>query len=227
MNKNRCSAEIKSKALSLGASAAGIASVKAVLKTPSHRKDAKVHRRFKDGVFLVLTLEHTPDNPSLDWWGGRGGTAGNRELLRICRLLQNWIKKTGSIHSRILSYHVEKEGIYLKEAAVAAGLGCIGRNNLLITPQHGANVRLKAMLLESDLAVDGPAEFDPCEHCPAPCLTACPQNAFQSGAYDRKACAIQMRKDEANRQPVLHGGEQNAIVSYCRACEWACPNPMP
>ena len=224
MNENRLPEEIKRKAISLGASAAGIAPVESVLKTPSHRKDLKVQRRFKTGVFLVLALEHSAANPSLDWWWGRGGTAGNRELLRICRSLQNWMKKRLGIGARILSYHVTKGGVFLKEAAVVAGLGCIGRNNLLITPRFGANVRLKAMLLESDMDGDIPTGFDPCKDCAAPCITACPQDAFHSGTYDREACNVQMLQDEANRQPVPLGGEQTAIVTYCRACEMACLN---
>jgi len=72
-----------------------------------------------------------------------------------------------------LPYHIENGGIYLKDAAVLAGLGTIGRNNLLITPEFGPRVRLRALLAGVDLPPTGPAGFDPCEGCPAPCLTDC------------------------------------------------------
>jgi epoxyqueuosine reductase len=72
----------------------------------------------------------------------------------------------------------KRGGIFLKDAAVLVGLGCIGRNNLLLTPELGSKVRLLAMLLEAELAPTGPIDFYPCEGCEEFCRKACPQNAF-------------------------------------------------
>jgi epoxyqueuosine reductase len=36
---------------------------------------------------------------------------------------------------RPLQYKVEEAGMFLKDAATLAGLGIIGKNNLLITPE--------------------------------------------------------------------------------------------
>jgi epoxyqueuosine reductase len=113
--------------------------------------------------------------------------------------------------------------IFLKEAAVMAGLGVIGRNNLLITPQYGANVRLRALFLDKEILDDKPLRFAPCDDCPAPCRRACPQNAFKSGTFQRSLCSIQMLKDEADQKMITMEGKAIAVVSYCRACEWACP----
>ena len=223
VNRKTLSQAIKEKAGSLGASLVGIAGCRCVLKTPSHQDNGGIQRRFKSGAFIVLALEHPASTPLLDWWSGRGGTPGNRELHRISRSLQNWLKNDFEIASRILPYHVEKGGIFLKEAAVMAGLGVIGQNNLLITPQYGASVRLRALFLGQDILSDKPLRFAPCDDCPAPCRRACPQNAFKSGTFQRSLCSNQMLKDEADQKMIPMGGKVIAAVPYCRACEWACP----
>ena len=223
MSAEALSATIKERALWLGASLVGIAGSRSVLQTPSHRDDRNVRQRFKSGVFIVMALAHPASHPELDWWDGRGGTPGNRELQRISGALQNWLKKEYQVPSRILPYQKEKGGIFLKEAAVMAGLGIIGRSNLLITRQYGAGVRLRALFLEKDIQADRLSRFAPCEDCPAPCMAACPQHAFENGTYDRKLCNLQMLKNEENRGVNGQKGMPGtSAVAYCRACEQAC-----
>ena len=126
-----------------------------------------------------------------------------------------------------LPYQVERNGVFLKDAAILAGLGVMGRNNLLITPRFGPRVRLKAVLIDLPLPGSGPlVGFDPCEGCEAPCLAVCPQDAFANGAYLRERCQLQMKADEAHpialRSPVV-GMATKFKVPYCRLCELACP----
>jgi epoxyqueuosine reductase len=122
--------------------------------------------------------------------------------------LSAWIEETFNIKTHKLSYFIEKGGIYLKDTAVLAGLGCIGKNNILVTPELGSKVRLRALLLEEDLTPTGPIDFDPCDGCEEFCRKACPQNAFdkivisstetglaslpgRSGCFSRFACSMQ------------------------------------
>ena len=223
MNPETLSENIKEIALQLGASLAGIANADAVLQTPSHRGRRKLQQRFRYTSIVVMALVHPASDPELDWWTGRGGTPGNRKIQRISKSLQVWLKREHAMISRMIPYHVEKGGIFLKEASVAAGLGIIGRNNLLITPQYGACTRLGALSLKSEIPPDKPIRFNPCEKCSAPCLAACPQNAFEQGTYNRHACEHQMRRDEADRKNISRRGKTRSVIAYCRACEWACP----
>jgi epoxyqueuosine reductase len=107
---------------------------------------------------------------------------------------------------------------------VLAGLGVMGANNLLITPQYGPRIRLRGLLLEEDLPTTQALPFSPCETCDRRCWQACPQQAFRSDTYDRSGCRAQMRKDELNRRAV-ETAQWGWItyVKYCRACELACP----
>jgi len=217
-------ASILDKALALGASLAGIVGLDdaaaARIQLPEH-----IVGPTGRGSVLVLALAHGEDQPELDWWGGPGGTEGNRRLQEMSTELKRTLAEEHGVRSRVLPYHPWKGGILLKNAAALAGLGAIGANNLLVTPQYGPRVRLRAMWidLEHPELVEG---FDPCEGCLRPCWQACPQEAFASGTYDRARCAVQMERDEASAFTVEGGRGMDAgaaYVDYCRACELACP----
>jgi len=172
---------------------------------------------------LVLALEHPKSEPELDWWGGVGGTEGNRRLIAISEQMRHFLASELDVAARPLPYHPWKGGVLLKDAAALAGLGCIGANNLLITPQFGTRVRLRALLIDLEVAWVQGLEFDPCTGCPRPCWQACPQQAFTSGAYAKAPCAHQMELDERHAAARAQKDDDVELVSYCRACEWACP----
>jgi epoxyqueuosine reductase len=223
--------KIIEKAKSLGASIAGIASVESLKNSPSHQiypiigMNLKKHfENVKDSETIdevawpvdalsvvIIGVEHNIKEPELDLWDGRG-TPGNRVLVRINRQLSEWMETTFSIKTYKLPYFVEKGGIFLKDAAVMAGLGCVGKNNLVITPEYGPRVRFRALLMDYEVKVTGPIEYNPCEDCDQPCRNFCPINAFQNtvyshdkvgqsilpginGTYDRVTCNMKMEKD--------------------------------
>ncbi len=213
-------AQIIERATELGAAMAGIASVELLKRSPSHealkrlRLDDfdKVNWPPKARSALIIALSHPPEKPELDWSDASGNTPGNRRLTSINRELSVWTEQRLGIVTHPMFYWVQEGGIYLKDAAVLAGLGCIGKNNILITPALGPRVRLRAMLLEDELTPTGPTSFDPCDCCEEPCRKACPQDALdravfssvetglsalpgRDGRYSRSSCSIQMDKD--------------------------------
>lgn len=213
-------------AIGLGAVRAGIANLDELLQSPSHRSDPLPLWLGKTGAVLILALAHPPTEPSLDWWDGIQGTPGNRRLARITHALVQQVYADWQITAHDLPYHVEKGGLFLKDAAVLGGLGSIGNNNLLITPDLGPRVRFRAMHLDRVLASTGPVSFAFCEQCPMPCRQACPQNAFASGGYSREACRRQMNLDVENRavtNDAESGQGSRGVIKYCRRCEFACP----
>jgi epoxyqueuosine reductase len=219
--------DILEKAVKLGASMAGVVNSTQLRLSPSHRHfQNTVPPLAEHGSLLVIGLEHPCMRPSIDWWDGNQGTAGNRKLIRIAKKLGSWMQKELGVISRMMPYHFRQSGLFVKDAAVLAGLGVIGRNNLVITPSHGPRVRFKALHLSQRFITAGTLDFHPCESCPAPCLTACPQHAFADGSFNSRLCLRQMRADEQNSTPVPIPGVQDLwglCIKYCRACELACP----
>jgi len=220
-------------AKSSGASLAGIARVEDLKSSPSYdiyQKDPYYasFESFREWpqdarTILVFGLEHKKEIPELDWWDPRpGGTPGNRILMDIQKKLINSLLENLSINATSLPYLIEKGGIFLKDSCVLAGIGIIGKNNLLLSPDYGPRVRLRAMFLDVDLEPTGPLDFNPCASCNLLCFKACPQNAFRNGSYGRKYCQIQMKKNEDNVQP-LPNEPEIVHVRYCRACELSCP----
>ena len=113
--------------------------------------------RWPEGArsLLVVAVAHPPERPELDWWFGRIDPPGNRVLARIVQGLCDWAVGDLGLRTTHLPYHVERGGIYLKDAAVLAGLGCVGLNNLLVTPDFGPRVRLRALALDVALPPPG------------------------------------------------------------------------
>jgi epoxyqueuosine reductase len=207
-------------AKTFGASLAGLADIASVLDSPSHRiAEAK--------SLLVIALVHPTTEALLDWWDGKkGGSPGNRMMIGLAERIAEWIEEEFNIKARFLQYHVERGGIFLKDAAVLAGLGVIGANNLLITPEYGPRIRLRALSLDAELASTGAINFSPCNSCDMPCREACPQKAFTQGSYSRDLCMKQMSIDEANRailEKDIAEDSPRACVKYCRVCELTCP----
>lgn len=217
--RRELSQEVALKATSFGASLAGIADTDALRASASHRSQ-RVRWPPDARSAIVLALAHPPQQMPLDCWDGRpGGTPGNRRLIRCATALVRWLKQRHGIDARTMPYQIGEGGVFLKDAAVMAGLGVMGRNNLVVTPDFGPRVRVRVILATVPLAPTGPlAGFTPCDGCPGFCRSACPQDAFRSGVYDQHCCLCQMWRDESGAKSNESDG-----ISYCRVCELACP----
>jgi epoxyqueuosine reductase len=220
-------ARIIAQAKTFGASLAGMVRIGALEGAPSYDRCGLIPRLPGAGSLLVLALVHEPSRPELDWWDDRkGGTPGNRRMEETAMNLARWLKEELTISATLLPYHMERGGVFLKDAAILAGLGVIGKNNLLLTPQFGPRVRLRAMLVEVEVEPPETLEFNPCARCCMPCTRACPREAFARDSYDRLHCSDQMKENEANRVSIAGAGKGTAprlCTLYCRACELACP----
>jgi epoxyqueuosine reductase len=111
-----------------------------------------------------------------------------------------------------------------KMAATRAGLGWIGKTDLLVTPAHGPRVRLCTVLFSE--AVEGGAEITEsrCGSCVS-CMDACPAKAgtgvpWKAGMpreaiYDAKRCREVCL--------MLTRGNLGEDASICGICMSACP----
>jgi len=239
---------IVAKAKELGASLAGIARIEDLKASPSfeayskkpfyeeYDPDSSYYFKFEGFKWneahksvLVWAFAHPESEPILDWWSMKvpGFTPGNRAMRAQSRTLRTWLAEELGINGLSLPYQIEFGGTFLKDSAHLAGLGVIGRNNLLVTPAFGTQVRLRGIFMEADLEPTDPLDFNPCTGCDRPCHRACPQGAFRSGTFERALC--RQENDKRESDPVILDGEimgidePSEVVKACRQCELACP----
>jgi epoxyqueuosine reductase len=245
---NKIEKTIVDKAKELGASLAGIATIDDLKASPSYDVYSKkpfyeeydrkspnyqefkgVEWREEHKSVLVWALVHPASEPVLDWWSMKvkGFTPGNGVMRVQSRKLRIWLGEELGIKALSLPYQIEYGGAFLKDSAHLAGLGVIGKNNLLVTPEFGTRVRLRGIFMEAELEPTGPTDFDPCNGCDMPCHRSCPRRAFRSGTLERPLCKLENDQREADAE-ILDGSimgieEPSEVVKPCRYCELACP----
>ena len=108
-----------------------------------------------------------------------------------------------------------------KSYARRAGLGWIGRNSLLVTPEYGSMLLLGELVINEDVdEYDTPKEFVGCGECRR-CVEACPNGAVSEGRYiDTRRC-ISCRTIEPMAEGV--GIDLDGWIFGCDACQTVCP----
>jgi epoxyqueuosine reductase QueG len=180
------SEEIKALARQEGVDSVGVASADCVQPTPNRRGPRSVLAGAQSVVvFAKRMLTGSIESPSSQVVTSQN-LALYQELDRICYVLGCFLEQRGYLAATVPSYNPvemtsETKGfvgaVSLRHVAQAAGLGVLGKNNLLITPHLGPRVRLGALVTTALLDPDKPLNKDVCGDCEA-CIAACPGNAL-------------------------------------------------
>ncbi len=95
--------------------------------------------------------------------------------------------------SQVVDWKTQKGHLSHKHVAWAAGLGWIGRNNLIVNEQFGSRIRLVTILADIPLVISSPAIKD-CGSC-LDCLSLCPAGAIKvrQEEFDHLRCYEQLR----------------------------------
>lgn len=98
----------------------------------------------------------------------------------ISTMLAHWFKNMGYTG---IAEHNRNYDLITPPLAVDAGLGETGRNGYLITPEHGARVRVFATLTDMPLVTDKPISVGVEEYCKLckKCATTCPSRSIPDG----------------------------------------------
>jgi len=118
--------------------------------------------------------------------------------------------------SQIVDWKTQKGHLSHKHMAQAAGLGWIGRNNLLVNEQFGSRIRLVTILTDIPFVVSPPTLRD-CGSC-LDCLSVCPAGAIKvrQEEFDHLRCYEQLK----TFAKTLHFSH-----NICGVCVKACPGP--
>ena len=143
---------------------------------------------------------------------GRIVAYGHLGILKRARLMVGFLKGLG--YKAVM-------GAHRKEAAVRAGLGTIGKHNLVIHPELGSWVAYQTLVTDAPLEPDAPCMRDACGSCRA-CLDACPTGAlYEPRRLDPRRCVtclLTSREVAPAQWPAM-----GSYILGCDACQEACP----
>jgi len=239
-------AEVKQFALSNGADRVGVASVGELLEAalPEGRRPGDILPGARSLITFYMvgiptprltrkkdwhlgTLEHSL-NFVLLGSGWPGATQTDLLAYKIARFLMGKGYEAMPIPSGHPYDKTELRGIVShKHAAVVAGLGEIGLNQLLITPEFGCNVYPASVLTTAFLAPDKRVERRLCEGsreaCGLACVSSCPSSAIhQDGSFDKRACVSFLYEEVGKKfgyPPYQHYLRCGVCMNVCPARE--------
>ena len=144
------------------------------------------------------------------------------EIDRITYLASLEIEKLGAVAVPVPSDSpydywdkdaMEGRGVMsMRHAAYFAGLGWIGNNTLLISPEFGTRLNISAILTDLSLASDEMCKNLCTESCNL-CIKACPSGALSRDGITQKPC----------RQVSNITNARGFEVYVCNKCRTACP----
>lgn len=102
--------------------------------------------------------------------------------------------------------------VSLKHIAQAAGLGTIGRNSLIITPEFGSMIWLGAVLCDHEFEADE-MKAPICNNCNL-CVRNCPSGALEKRELNQQACKSYAFGDDE---------EKKVWRIACHKCRDICP----
>jgi epoxyqueuosine reductase len=214
---------LKKFALSRGADLVGIASVDRFREAPEGHRPTDILR---DARSVVVCAKRFPGSvvteaPGTSYY--KAMTVQMNQLDLIACELAMYIERQGGkaipvpaddpYYDWDQKRHHGRGDLSHKHAAQAAGLGRLGKNSLLITPEFGNRVHLVSIVTSLDLDPDPLITVELCRPACTLCMKACPVKAIKDGLVNQKKC----------RSHVFLTLPKGFIIEACRECRKVCP----
>lgn len=211
---------LKTEAKKLGASLFGVADI--LKDKENFALPAEVLKKLNCAIVLGIPLsaailDTISDAPNKIYF--HHYRTANSLLDQISLRLSNFIQSKGFYAlaipaSQILDWEKQSAHLSHKKIGFLAGLGWIGRNNLLVNEKLGCKFRLATILTDMPLKVGKPTG-DSCGSCRM-CIKACPVAAIklEKENFDHKKCFEQLKQ--------FH--KSGLVGQYiCGLCVKVCP----
>jgi epoxyqueuosine reductase len=216
------SEQIKKSASGFGFSLSGIADIREIRK--EFLLDLNFVSRFDSAIVLGRRLldpvmEDIKDGPTPLYFHHYRQL--NFFLDRAAFLISSFIQDQGYQAmpipaSQVLDWERQLGHLSHRHVGRLAGLGWLGRNNLLVNPELGSRYRLVTVLTDMPLEADQTLDRD-CGECRA-CISVCPAKAIKEKREDFDHIACYEKLKEFRRQGIV--GQY-----ICGVCVKACKGP--
>lgn len=208
-------------------------------KTPEIRFDPR--RRFPEAESIVsLALNYYPvtqgkedgghTGPPQDGTGKVARYAWGEDYHTIIEdKLEELIAKIDALGGRCWKGYVDHGPLLERAFAERAGVGFIGKNTNLITPDYGSWVFLAEVITDLNLKEDRPASPG-CGTCRL-CLEACPTGALREPyRLDARRCISYLTIENKGPLPEAYVPKMEGWIFGCDICQEVCPynwKPVP
>jgi epoxyqueuosine reductase len=129
-------------------------------------------------------------------------------------------EEIGAVEGRVF---VDSAPVLERDWARRSGVGWVGKNTLLIHPRAGSYFFLAELIIDLDLAPDGPMK-DYCGTCRR-CIEACPTEAIAPEGYilDGSKCISYLTIELKSAIPEEFAGKFENWMFGCDICQEVCP----
>lgn len=142
-------------------------------------------------------------------------------LARILREIENEIHELDP--DAQTRRYVDTGPLSDRALGAAGGLGWIGKNGMLIDPEHGSYFFIGTLLTSIDNDLEFDEVTDRCGACTR-CIDACPTDAILSNrTLDSGACISYLTIEHRGEIPSHFAGRLGGNVFGCDICQEACP----
>lgn len=133
--------------------------------------------------------------------------------------IANFIEKKGYLAlpipaSQIIDWQTQKAHLSHKKIGYLAGLGWLGRNNLLVNKDLGSQFRLVSILTDMPLVIDKPKNQD-CGKCKL-CIEICPVGAIKENSEDFQHIKCFEKLKEFQKQRLVDQFICGICVKICK-----------
>ncbi len=122
-------------------------------------------------------------------------------------------------------YYVDTGAIFERYFAKKAGLGFIGKNTCLITPDFGSWVFIATILTKLSLSPTSPINNVGCGSCTR-CIDSCPTGALTDKCVDSRRCisylTIEKKGDFSDEEKEMVANQK--FCFGCDLCQEVCPH---
>ncbi|MCP3899760.1 MAG: 4Fe-4S ferredoxin [Desulfobacteraceae bacterium] len=196
--------QLKDLALKAGADDCGVAHINCSELVDEKKDILSIYPQAKSLLSVVINLNRENvrcvSRAVSDLEFSSGFERSNKVLKKLAKLLKqeniNSLHPSAGFPMDLVNWPGKMWSVSHKTVAIAAGMGQLGHNRLIIHPYFGNFIVFGTLLLDQDISsYDKPLDYNPCIECKL-CVSACPVGAIGTdGSFSFINCMTHNYRD--------------------------------